>query len=295
MVHGPCGTLNPKSLCMIDRKYSKRYPPAVMSKTVTRNDGYPLYKRRSAEDGGNDMTVFGVEPERSDRNAVLHIDEIAKYQAGRYTSSNEAGWRILSFPIHERKAAVVHFAIHLDNGQRVYFTAANVQQIALNPATTMLTNDRHRDACIDAACNTSHSNEILTLFAIILTACSPSPAELWGKSKSHMAEDILHRIRCKNSNINIDAPGGNGKRSLIRLILATNRSQNVTVLALASSGIASTLLSGGRIAHSALKLPLSMQYIVIPTYNIFKASSMGKVLQKGKRILLTVVQQSKFQ
>jgi hypothetical protein len=80
-----------------------------------------------------------VQPERSDGNAVIHIDEIAQYLAGRYISSNEAVWRILSFPIHERSPAVVHLAVHLENGQRVYFTAANVQQIALNPPATTLT------------------------------------------------------------------------------------------------------------------------------------------------------------
>ncbi|VDN02134.1 unnamed protein product, partial [Onchocerca ochengi] len=51
-----------------------------------------------------------------------------------------------------------------------------------------------------------------------------------------------------------DAPGGIGKTLLIRLILAINRSQ---ILALASSGIAATLLSSGRTAHSALKLLLT--------------------------------------
>jgi hypothetical protein len=62
---------------------------------------------------GSDMAVFGVQPEISDRNAVLHIDEIAQYQARRYISSNEAVWRILSFPIHERSPAVVHLAVRL--------------------------------------------------------------------------------------------------------------------------------------------------------------------------------------
>jgi hypothetical protein len=42
-----------------------------------------------------------------------------------------------SFPIHERSPAVVHLAVHLENGQCVYFTAANVQQVALNPLATL--------------------------------------------------------------------------------------------------------------------------------------------------------------
>ncbi|XP_075210237.1 uncharacterized protein LOC142317564 [Lycorma delicatula] len=85
------------------------------------------------------MAVFSVQSENSDRNAVRDIDEIAQYQAGRYISSNEAAWRIFSFPMHERNPAVVHLGVHLENGQYVYFTDANVQQRALNTPGTTLT------------------------------------------------------------------------------------------------------------------------------------------------------------
>lgn len=68
------------------------------------------------------MAVFGVE------NPTGSIDEINPYQLGRYISSNEAVWHILSFPIHELHPTVVHLAVHLENGQRVYFTAENVRE-----------------------------------------------------------------------------------------------------------------------------------------------------------------------
>lgn len=77
------------------------------------------------------MAVFGVANEN--RN-----DEITQYQMGRYVSSNEAIWRILSFPIHDRNPAVVHLAVHLENGQRVYFTADTAQHIAERPPSTTL-------------------------------------------------------------------------------------------------------------------------------------------------------------
>lgn len=134
---------------MIDEKCSKRFPKALTSDTITGNDGYPLYRRRSTEDNGkstivkirnqdieidnrwivpyspllsktykahinveyynsvqsikyvckyvnkgSDMAVFGVAD--ANRN-----DEITQFQMGRYISSNEAIWRIFSFPIHE--------------------------------------------------------------------------------------------------------------------------------------------------------------------------------------------------
>ncbi|CAH2224923.1 jg5073, partial [Pararge aegeria aegeria] len=83
----------------------------------------------------------------------------------------------------------------------------------------------------------------------------------------------------------LDAPGGTGKTFLISLILATIRSQNKIALALASSGIAATLLEGGRTAHSALKLPLNMQSNETPTCNVSKNSAMAKVLQQCKLIV----------
>ncbi|GFU99553.1 ATP-dependent DNA helicase PIF1 [Trichonephila clavipes] len=175
MIHGPCGAFNNNSPCMSDGKCMKRYSRKLVSDTITGNDGYPLHRQRSVEDGGksvvlkvrnidievdnrwivsyspllsktfkahinveycnsvksikyickyvnkgSDMAVFGV------GYVAAPLDEINQYQLGRYISSSEAVLRILSFPIHERHPTVVHLAVHLENGQRVYFTADNV-------------------------------------------------------------------------------------------------------------------------------------------------------------------------
>jgi hypothetical protein len=66
----------------------------------------------------------------------------------------------------------------------------------------------------------------------------------------------------------VDAPGGTGKTFLRKLIQAAIRSHNDIAVALASSGIAATLLPGGRTALSALKVPLNMQCTETPTCNI---------------------------
>ncbi|XP_050338577.1 uncharacterized protein LOC126765036 [Bactrocera neohumeralis] len=57
MIHGPCGELNMNSQCMIDEKCSKRYPRQFTSDTITGNDGYPLYRRRSPNDNGKTATI----------------------------------------------------------------------------------------------------------------------------------------------------------------------------------------------------------------------------------------------
>lgn len=69
--------------------------------------------------------------------------------------------------------------------------------------------------------------------------------------------------RCVDSNtsemIFIDAPGGTGKTFLINTILSKVRGTGHIALAVASSGIAATLMPGGRTAHSRFKLPLTVK------------------------------------
>lgn len=60
---------------------------------------------------------------------------------------------------------------------------------------------------------------------------------------------------------------------------------NSFAVAVASSGIAATLLDGCRTAHSALKLPLNLQTTEQPTCNISKHSAMAKVLVASKIII----------
>ena len=50
---------------------------------------------------GSDMAVFGLQ--ESNKN-----DEVTNFQMARYISSNEAVWRLLKFPLHERYPAVIH-------------------------------------------------------------------------------------------------------------------------------------------------------------------------------------------
>lgn len=61
---------------------------------------------------GSDAAMFGLQSANSN-------DEIAQFLMGRYISSNEAVWRILEFPLHERHPAIIHLSVHLENGQRV--------------------------------------------------------------------------------------------------------------------------------------------------------------------------------
>uniref|UniRef100_T1HGJ4 Uncharacterized protein n=1 Tax=Rhodnius prolixus TaxID=13249 RepID=T1HGJ4_RHOPR len=46
---------------------------------------------------------------------------------------------VYHFPFMQRYSTVVHLAVHLENGQRVYFTSENVRARAMSPPPTTLT------------------------------------------------------------------------------------------------------------------------------------------------------------
>ncbi|GBM21981.1 hypothetical protein AVEN_263835-1 [Araneus ventricosus] len=68
-----------------------------------------------------------------------YLNKIDQYQMGRYISSNEAAWRILNFPIHERHPTMIHQSVHLENGQIVYLKTENAAQQAQAAEETPLT------------------------------------------------------------------------------------------------------------------------------------------------------------
>ena len=411
------------------------------------------------------------------------VDEISDYQNARYVSSNEAAWRILEFPIHERDPPVQQLAVHLENGQRVYFTEDTaMDRASADPPKTTLTeffvlcqrdnfaktllymdvpkyytwrnkswnrrkqgkdvtgfpgvkeahilgrvytvNPRQgecfylrlllhnirgprsfahlktvegnlcssfREACLrlslleddnqyhlamQEATVSNSATSLRSLFAVILTWCEPSnPLDIYEHHKESLAEDFLHQQRTRLGNADLsfnddifnlalndlqdkvlsmggrelseyglpqpravdsdrfarvyhreidydqgeqqayvehnvplltadqrevydsfcsmiesneggmlflDAPGGTGKTFLINLILAKLRSEGKIALATASSGIAATLLTGGRTLHSTFKIPLDLYAMDIPICSIKKGTALCRVIQEGK-------------
>ncbi|XP_054259695.1 uncharacterized protein LOC128984403 [Macrosteles quadrilineatus] len=75
MVHGPCCNLNPNSPCMKHGKCTKGYPKSPIKETQTNENGYPLYRRRSPDDGGRiahiNMTATGNNPVQIDNTWIV--------------------------------------------------------------------------------------------------------------------------------------------------------------------------------------------------------------------------------
>jgi PIF1-like helicase/Helitron helicase-like domain at N-terminus len=77
--------------------------------------------------------------------------------------------------------------------------------------------------------------------------------------QKRVVDRVVTAVNAANGGIFfIDGPGGTGKTFVENLILAAVRSTGQIALAVASSGIASLLLDGGRTAHSQFKIPFNI-------------------------------------
>lgn len=77
--------------------------------------------------------------------------------------------------------------------------------------------------------------------------------------------------------------GGTGKTFVWKTLSAALRSMREIVLNVASSGIASLLLPGGRTAHSKFAIPLNLNED--STCNIKQGSELAELIQKTKLII----------
>ena len=98
--------------------------------------------------------------------------------------------------------------------------------------------------------------------------------------------DVLRRVLSNTGGvIFLDAPGGTGKTFVNKLLIAKLASLSKAVIAVASTGIAASLMPGGKTAHSAFKIPLSIDQVESPICNITINSPQGQVLKSAKLII----------
>ncbi|XP_067120502.1 uncharacterized protein [Centruroides vittatus] len=78
-------------------------------------------------------------------------------------------------------------------------------------------------------------------------------------------DEVMDRINSSKGNIIfLDCSRRTGKTFLINLILAKIRANKQIAIGVASSGIAATLIEGGKTAHSAFKLPFNLNFVGDP-------------------------------
>ncbi|AQK55656.1 hypothetical protein ZEAMMB73_Zm00001d051971 [Zea mays] len=97
-------------------------------------------------------------------------------------------------------------------------------------------------------------------------------------------DKILSVVDTNNGGVFfVDGPGGTGKTYLYKALLAALRSQDKIAVATATSGVAASILPGGRTAHSRFKIPLTIDDGAVCSFT--KQSGTTKLLQKAPLII----------
>ncbi|AQL02068.1 hypothetical protein ZEAMMB73_Zm00001d045331 [Zea mays] len=97
-------------------------------------------------------------------------------------------------------------------------------------------------------------------------------------------DKILSVVDTNNGGVFfVDGPGGAGKTYLYKALLAALRSQDKIAVATATSGVAASIMPGGRTAHSRFKIPLTIDDGAVCSFT--KQSGTAKLLQKASLII----------
>ncbi|GFS38131.1 hypothetical protein Acr_00g0055910 [Actinidia rufa] len=285
MVHGLCGARNSNAPCLdTNGRCTKRYPRAFAEGTTMDQDGYPIYRRRN---NGRVYRVKGQDVDNRDvmpYNAYLlkmftyHInvevcagirgvkyihkyiykghdrttmvlrgvDEIQQYIDSRYIRAPEANRRILGHNLHEEfPSVVVRLALH-----HVVFNEIESMNSIISRAGGKMSTFTRYFACYA-------SNEAARAFTyqeFPQHFVWQKTQQIWTPRQRGYAIGRMY-FAAPNSG----GGAGTGKTFLWLHTIATKCwSVGHTVVTVASSGIASLLLVGGRTAHSMFCIPMDI-------------------------------------
>ncbi|XP_022847592.1 uncharacterized protein LOC111370120 [Olea europaea var. sylvestris] len=108
--------------------------------------------------------------------------------------------------------------------------------------------------------------------------------EKFNKEQRFAYDKVMEKVKNDSSGtFFIDGPGGTGKTFLYKALLTAVRGQHFIALATTSSGVAASLLPGGRTAHSRFKIPL--ETIGEVNCSVSKQSALGIMLKMSGLII----------
>ncbi|KAL5164961.1 Protein SET DOMAIN GROUP 41 [Glycine soja] len=292
MIHGPCGILQPNSPCMKEGKCSRFYPKQFQPQTILDSNSYPVYHRRN---NGHSISKNGVIIDN--KYVVPYNAKLLKiYQAHiNIEWCNQSTSIKYLFKYINKGYDRVTTVMVSDNNQTAQ--NANIQNDELKeyqdcrkPVVERLyfhLPDQHNvlyedhDDIDDVLSKPTISDSKFLAWMNTNKGTMTKPEEVWNQcwhwladdiayqySKSTMNSDeqktIYHRIiQAVNNNEGgmffLYGFGGTGKTSIWRTLASSLRAENQIVIIVASSGITSLLLPGGRIAHSRFKIPYSVE------------------------------------
>ncbi|XP_076949283.1 uncharacterized protein LOC143621878 [Bidens hawaiensis] len=283
MNHSPCGIENMNCPCIIDGKCSKKFPKKFREFTSIGGEGYPVYKRRNDGrfvDKSNIMDACYAYGLLDDDNEYIEaISEASFTGSGSYLRSLfvtmlmsesisrpeivwERTWNYLSDDIlfHQR-ILLKNPGLVLNEQQLKNLTLFELEKFllrnnsSLKRFSTMPFPDHES---ISSANNLLFSEELAYDKEILAQEFAQLFSSLTDEQRLIYEEIITSVGKNKGGVFFVYGYGGTGKTFLWKTLFAFIRSEGKIVLSVASSGIASLLLSGGRTAHSRFPIPINL-------------------------------------
>ncbi|GJT04993.1 ATP-dependent DNA helicase PIF1-like protein [Tanacetum coccineum] len=260
------------------RKCSKHFPKSFLAEIVIDEDGYALYRRRNSK-----VTAKKGKFMYNNKHVVPY---------NRFLAPCEAVWRLFLYDIHYSYPTVMQLSYHIPDQNAITMRdSQNLPALLEREGATsfeklmtvnkkvyatfketcfaygLLNDDKEWTNAIAEASFWALGPQLRDLFITILLFCEAweifkrIPGSSITKSKvadkpgqSSDPRSVIESVYNQQGQFCfIHGPGGTEKTFLHKTIIARLRSARMFVLAVASFGIASLLLPGGRTAHSRFR------------------------------------------
>ncbi|XP_071684979.1 uncharacterized protein [Lolium perenne] len=147
---------------------------------------------------------------------------------------------------------------------------------------------------VDDGCSSGYSREVQEEMSIIPDKKDINLFTSLNTEQRAGFDEILSHVVDKRSQVFfVDGPGGTGKTYLYKALLAKVRSLGQIAIATATSGIAASIMPGGRTAHSRFKIPIKLTDSSM--CNFTKQSGTADLLRKASLIIWDEVAMTKRQ
>ncbi|XP_075507582.1 uncharacterized protein LOC142544417 [Primulina tabacum] len=293
MIHGPCGSINPNCPCMVNGKCKKNFPKPFVEYTSRGNDSYPLYRRREGSQVSipNNDDVFIDNGWVVPYNPLL----LLKYDCHINVEDSAQMRGLLKQDDYIKQCLQEACSVRISSSLRRLFVSILVfcqttivrelwdefypymcedyakeissSNLIINKLLLEIRRLHHYKKKLDDFDLPSISDEFLEE--------TPLPKIIEDELSYQISDDDLRSIERLNAQQRlafdtiiesimhnqsklffIDGPRGTSKTFLYRSMLAHLRKMGKIIIAVATSGIAATLLQGGRTAHSRFQIPL---------------------------------------
>ncbi|XP_066917215.1 uncharacterized protein [Clytia hemisphaerica] len=205
-------------------------------------------------------------------------DEIKTFLDALYVSAPEACWRLFSFNMHTQTHIITRLAVHLRNFQRVYFQPGGEEgtiERAQNKDTVLAAWFKLNQE--DPTARTILYPDISNNYVFVKATSKwkvrqrePNDQEnrqaadrirpLLNPQQINISDTVLDSLAVNDIGTSkvffLDGPGGTGKTFTHNYIIKEARARSFCVATSSWTGIAATLLDGGKTCHNLFKLPV---------------------------------------